>query len=500
MSSAAHVTLHTIRRSSITSVNSTTMALDVISLNSGHSNRVHDKGLTMSPKMSPKRMRERKSRSSKQNMRSASRDSNKSVTSKDSKKSIVSKDTKRRKRRKPRKTKDQEFSSSDAGRRDIFSTHKRRGSINNTNTSINYDAEADTNVDPLDSGKTEHTSNLTEHSRTIIIGLENCGTCNEDEEEIKPSEDDGVVSPGGEFKIKPSESDEIVSPGGEFRFQSLLKQWKTREKEQKNKTKAIFNDRLKASYLSEDEDHSCFGGVMKHWKKKYVMSGIETSHKTEVVVDDDHSDVSSLGDSLRDGLRWGYESDSRFDFGFDARRDIVIMASPRSTKKKKKKSKKKRGQEASKSQMKTTMTPMKTKKKHSDSKTSKKKTRSSEKAFATFDAAMDAARSALDGSVVTMDESVATMDTTDSKKKKKKSKSKKKIKGKKSSKKNLDTKEISSESTETETPILSDDEGSKGSYLPTWLSPEERAMRTPKPKLPVKKDPPQEMPFVPNLL
>lgn len=507
MSTSARCVILTTRRSSINSVTPTTsaMGLDVLSLNSGHSNRVHDSGSTTSSK----RVRERKQRASKPSMRGVSI----------STRSLASKESKRRRRRRPKKIEDHHQRESSAcgndadeeDQQEVLSFHKRWDRTSNFE-------------DPLDSGKTEHTSNLTEHSRTIRQGLDDDITYNKVEDESNSSDNEEVVSLGGSER-----SSEQTVETRESRFQSLLNQWKTREKEQKEITQATAPDtKSKANYLSEDEDHSCFEGVLKHWRKRDGRSTTVESYQPEVVVDDETSEVSSLGDSLRDGMRWGYESDSRFDFGFDARFDTAIPASPRSAKKKKKKSSRKKEESRS---------PKSSKKKNSDSKSKKKKIKSSDASFATFDAAMnaaeaamdesvttmdttdskkkkkkkskskkygaamDAAEAAMDGSVATIDESVATMDTTDSKKKKKKSKSKKKVKSKKSSKKSLVGNE-NSESTETEVPPLSDDEGSKGAYLPGWLSPAQPSPIKRKSKVdsPKKNDPPAEMPELPNLL
>lgn len=430
------------------------MGLDLCSLGSGFSNRVHDSASTATG-----------------GRRIQKRESKPTLIISTSSGSLTSLESTRR-RRKPKKTEDEDFSFAAFSQQRDRTRYRERKSI-----------YVDKSMDALDSGKTEHTSNLTEYSRRIGADNEIISS--------KADEDDSAddVASLGEQSVH--------SSSGEFTFQSLLSQWKTRERQQKERTEKVACDmRSRASYLDDDEDHSCFEGVLKHWKKRDRRGSLGTTREAEVFVDDEATEVSSLGDSYREqGLRWGYESDSRFDFAFDARFDSAMEASPSPSgskkklsldKKKKKKSGKKR-EESARSK----------KKKTSDSKTRKKKIKASDDtSCATFDAAMDAAEAAMDGSVVTLEDSVASMDTSGSKKKKKKKKSKSKSPKSKSPRSSKSKKTKTKKSSKTldtnDTDPLSDDEGSKDAYLPNWLSPQD----SPRKKITVTED---AIPVLPNL-
>jgi hypothetical protein len=367
--------------------------------------------------------------------------------------------------------------------------------------------EHDVKLPTLDQ-RTEHTSNLTEHSRS---------KCNfHDEEELEPEPCDGDITTTASIS---SEHTAITTTGNsvetrESRFQSLLNQWKTRESEQKEKAAATNNidTKSKVSYLSEDEDHSCFEGVMKHWRKRdenensnsnekkaepatatsttaFTTTNTSSREATAVEIDDDPSEVSSLGDSLK----WGCDSDSRFDFGFDARLDSQLQMSPPERIKKKVKPKKATGKKREK---KDESSSVKSRKKKSESKSSKslkpKKTKTkTKKAIATFEAAMnasmvsesstiEASESTMEASESTTESSVVSSVTTESKRRKKKTSRSKSKSNTRKSKKPLDSTETTFHAEDSP---LSEDEGSSSrserAYLPIFLTPKKSATATP---------------------
>jgi len=256
-----------------------------------------------------------------------------------------------KKRRKKKNNHDRD-SSSKSGTRDL-SDKKKRGGRKSRRTSIsscNVDiSEIDTwGVDAL-ADKTEHTSNTkTNHSRLDIdesfhtyddwygddLGADTEHTSNRKERTIdtehtnsrrertietehtsirrertiaNDTEDNGTV-----------DNETVGNETQESRFEDLLSKWRTREDEQIQRDKEV--EGSKKSYLSEDEDDGCFEGVMTHWKNRDKKNRGTEKKDPEITFDDNASDVSTLG--------WGYDSDSRFDFGHDARYDAAMKMSP----------------------------------------------------------------------------------------------------------------------------------------------------------------------------
>jgi len=217
-------------------------------------------------------------------------------------------------------------------------------------------------------GKTEHTNNLSERgSRSFDVSSASLDNTNisalsdaaekglDDDDSDVESENDGEEFTCADDNETLGDNTLMTNLTGMTRFEELLYQWRTRETNQIEKQKELIKKRegnddgddagSRVSYLSEDEDQSCFEGVMKHWKKrrrqdrknsgnseefeelKVVDSNKkpdENHQNDEVDIAEDQSEVSSLGESLR----WDDESDSRFDMGFDARHDTTVI-SPR---------------------------------------------------------------------------------------------------------------------------------------------------------------------------
>jgi hypothetical protein len=396
---------------------------------------------------------------------------------------------KRRRRRDNNKKNQDQVSSVDGSKRDrdrnrdqSLKKRKSRKSSkkHHKNQSKNIDKQA------LDK-QTEHTSNLTEHSRKCKFNDKESITCDIVNDDSINSFDDETEKCDGDDTLGAASSEHTTTTIGnsvetrESRFQSLLNQWRTRENEQKEKVAATDDAGSKASYLSEDEDHSCFEGVLKHWRKRDDKGSNEetTTREATVEIDDDPSEVSSLGESLK----LGCGSDSRFDFAFDARFDYVLKMSPTKSKKK-----------------------TKTKK-------------ATDPSVATFEAAMDASMTGLDVSESTMEASKSTMEASEStmeasestmeasevslatteSKRKKKSKSKK-TKMKKS-KKPLDSTETTFNAEDS--PVL-DEGGSKRAYLPKFLSPKYSPATNTAKKTSLRKGPlpmaNETIPFFPSLL
>jgi hypothetical protein len=488
------------------------MALDVVSLNSGQSGRVHDsehEGTDGSARSYARRSSMKGSSQVSQTM------SMRSITV--SMRNLADKEAKRR-RRQDKLNQDKE-SSTDP------SVKKKKRERKSKSTRDNNEKSAE--MDALENGRTEHTSNLTDHSREFRRGMDQETTCKHIQEDSNNSVDDFTCN-GNDADTLGGETDVQSMETRESRFQSLLNQWRTRENKQKRATET--NDAgSRVSYLSEDEDRSCFEGVMKHWKKRDDGSIKEKEDaRTTVFVEDDTSDISSLGDSLR----WGYESDSRFDFGYDARFDGgVCMSPPMRTKsnnlkgERKKKDKKKEKKDGTKSKKKA------------------KKEKSSDVSVATFDAseaAMDTSiatletlssktkkkknkkkksktKKAMDASAVAVEASevatVGTLESTASKIRKKKKSNKYKTKSSKP-KRHLGTSFATldntdgapgSEATETtegssEELRCSEEEGSKGGYASTWLTPTASPKKSVEESLSKGTPTVKKIPLLPNLL
>jgi len=510
-----------------------TMALDVFSLaddahssaRSFHDSEQHETGSIKSMRSMRKKKKKPKNR----------RMSMSDVPKSSSTLTITTVSSTGSKRRRKKKNPDLE-SFGNLVSRDL-SLKKRRGK--KTKKKDTNDKPVDQSIDQsidrsIDLSRTEHTSNLTEHSSATRRRIE--------AELDKAWDPVGVATEYTSSKNENNESEgESSDDETTTSFATLLSKWKNREDENREKTKTTAGDgdsqRTKHSYLAESETENCFEGVLKHWKYRDNETKVEVNetkkeeelHQETVVVDDGASVISSLA--------WGDDSVSRFDFGYDARHDSVLKMSPVAKLRKstpdvtgdKKKKKKKKDESKSK--------------KRSDKKKSQKK-------LDAFEAALKETESVFAGSTIA--ESTSILDATDvstiasladsvscaSRSKKKKKKKKDESKSKKSrqskmkkgkSKKRIalpetavDASESTDEASEytvdnldaTNTTFasmdeegrISDDEAATKAYLPNWLSPKDTMKKSiksgskvkPGSETPNKKK--QTMQIVPDLL
>jgi len=483
------------------------MALDVLSLtDDGHSNArcVHDDDKHTSDE-SLKATRKKKKKKKKKERRMSLPEYSKSgstltITT------VNSTTSSKRRRRKTMGTGLESFGdlvSRDLSLRDL-SVKKRKGKKNKK--------KKDTSIkslgDPFESGKTEHTSNLTEHTSDFRRKIET---------EIDKAWDPlDAATEHTSNKLESNHQREDVyentdDESRQSRFATLLNKWKKREDESREKQTVAGDGDSKASYLAESETETCFEGVLKHWihrdhETKVETRKVEEPHENTVVVDDGASVISSLA--------WGDDSDSRFDFAYDARFDSLLRMSPASMVRKSlpnvyAKKKKKSGKTKKDDSKKKRAQKMKKNK-------SKKRLDASESVLDASESALDVFESVLDitetSTTASLEDSPSLADQSKSKRKKKKkdesSKSKKKraekMKKKKSKMKlvgsevDVDASESTIEASEstvdvseakldvTQTSFVSleddvptsDDEAAIKAYLPDWLSPKDSSRKS----------------------
>jgi len=358
----------------------------------------------------------------------------------------------KKRRRRKKKNQDQE-SSGNCSKRDSSLKKKRvkktkkskkeRKNINKDSTSnIENDIPSDGNA--LDGARTVHSSN-TSHTREdmeddITRNSDNDTTCNSDNDTTYDGDGDDTGS----------RTEHTCDDRLESRFECILKKWRNRENEDRERRAAEFDDGASiTSSVLEGEPKTTFEGALKHWRN------FEND-----IWKQNTSAVESASEASESSLDWnGNESDSRFDIACDGRFDSALTMSPAPNKKELREEKKKHKAE---------------KKKRKEESKARKKER-------------EELRS-----------------------KKRESKSKKKSKTK--TKKKLDTIEVIALDNTGNTfvsldgPPSSDEEKPEPAYLPNWLSPFESPTKL-KVKFPCLSQDmakltlkARDIPYLPNLL